>query len=327
VGDKWILLKIALLIAEKQVRDAKKSKENNELVSSILRKWKDIQSKDSLNVLNLEKLESELSRFCKVKKNVESIPSTEKNTLFSIGSEETGHCITEGYLTLKNKNQVPVFLGNGVKSAINTFVSTQALLGSKSTQAYFSTLNHPFTLGYKKTLYTYYVNKKLFYKNSALWNQIKTSVYHEARSKNFSPRITSFYTEPDMLYIVLNSNKSGHAAVFVRNSGTENKIGVNLRGPIKSAAKLKFIGEKCIRILLSSMKDFENHLCKLEEDILNQLIHGSVSNTKLKFKKPVGNRVLSEMGKQGLIKLTENGHALTSLGKWYLSTNKMKKTE
>jgi predicted transcriptional regulator len=85
---------------------------------------------------------------------------------------------------------------------------------------------------------------------------------------------------------------------------------------------LKYIGEKCIKVILSSMKDFENHLCKLEEDILTQLIHGSVSNTKLKFKKPAGERVLSEMEKQGLIQLTNNNYALTTLGKWYLSTKK-----
>jgi len=95
-----------------------------------------------------------------------------------------------------------------------------------------------------------------------------------------------------------------------------------LRGPMKSAAKLKYIGEKCIKVILSSMKDFENHLCKLEENILTQLIHGSVSNTKLKFRKPVGERVLSEMEKQGLIQLTNDGYALTTLGKWYLSTKK-----
>ena len=70
------------------------------------------------------------------------------------------------------------------------------------------------------------------------------------------------------------------------------------------------------------MKDFENHLCKLEEDILNQLIHGSVLNTKLKLKKPAGERVLSEMAKQGLMRLTKDGHALTTLGKWYLSIKK-----
>jgi len=322
VGDKWILLKIALLTAEKKIRSAKKSKERKVLAPSILEKWKNLQNKDYLNVLKVEELESELNQFLKIKKGEGRVANTDKNNLFSIGSEETGHCITEGYLTLENEIQVPVFFGNGVKSAINTFVATQILLGSKSTRAHFSNLSHPFRPGYKQTLYVYYINKKLFHKNSQLWNQVKISIYQEARSKVFNPRLTSFRAESDMLYIVLNSKKGERAAVFVRNSGTENKIGVNLRGPMKSAAKLKYIGEKCIKVILSSMKDFENHLCKLEEDILTQLIHGSVSNTKLKFKKPAGERVLSEMEKQGLIQLTNNNYALTTLGKWYLSTKK-----
>ena len=168
------------------------------------------------------------------------------------------------------------------------------------------------------------MKKKLFHKDSQLWNQVKTSIYQEARNKGFSPRLTSFSAEPDMLYIALGSKNGENGTVFVRNSGTENKIGVNLRGSMKSASKLKSIGEKCIKILLSSMKDFENHLCKLEENLLNQLIHGSVLNTKLKLKKPEGERVLSEMAKQGLIRLTKDGYDLTILGKWYLS---IKETE
>jgi len=283
-----------------------------------------VKNKDYLNVLKVEELESELNQFLKIKKGEGRVANSDKNYLFSIGSEETGHCITEGYLTLKNEIQVPVFFGNGVKSAINTFVATQFLLGSKPTRVYFANLTRPFPPGYKQTFYVYYVNKKLFHKNSQLWNQVKTSIYQEARNKGFSPRFTSFSAEPDMLYIALSLKKSENAAVFVRNSGTENKIGVNLRGPMKSAAKLKSIGEECIKILLSSMKDFENHLCKLEEDLLNQLIHGSVLNTKLKLKKPAGERVLLEMAKQGLIRLVKDGHTLTTLGKWYLS---IKETE
>ena len=322
VGDKWILLKIALLTAEKKIRAAKKLKGKKVLAASILEKWKNIQNKDSLNVLKVEELELELNKFLKIKKGEGHVANSDKRELFSIGSEETGHCITEGYLTFNNEIQVPVFFGNGVKSAINTFVATQFLLGSKPTRAYFANLTRPFPLGYKQTLYTYYVNKKLFHTNSQLWNQVKISIYQEARNKGFSPRLTSFSADPDMLYIALGSKKNENAAIFVRNSGTENKIGVNLRGSMKSAAKLKPIGEECIKILLSSMKDFGNHLCKLEENLLNQLIHGSVLNTKLKFKKPAGERVLSEMTKQGLIRLTKDGHALTILGKWYLSIKK-----
>ena len=105
-------------------------------------------------------------------------------------------------------------------------------------RAYVANLTHPFPPGYKQTFYTYYVNKKNFHKNSQLWNQVKTSIYQEARNQGFSPRLTSFSAEPDMLYIALGSKKSENAAIFVRNSGTENKIVVNLRGPINSTAKL-----------------------------------------------------------------------------------------
>jgi len=67
------------------------------------------------------------------------------------------------------------------------------------------------------------------------------------------------------------------------------------------------------------MKDPENHLYKLEHDILNQLKGGSVPPDKLKLKKATGKRVLAEMIRQGLIGLTGKGYAITPLGKWYRS--------
>ena len=45
-----------------------------------------------------------------------------------------------------------------------------------------------------------------------------------------------------MLYISLVSPKGTQAGVFVRNSGTENKISVNLRGAKGDGASLKAIG-------------------------------------------------------------------------------------
>ena len=144
------------------------------------------------------------TNFLEIKKG---ITSGNKNDFFSIGSEETGHCITEGYLSLKNEEEVPVFFGNGVKSAINTFVATQILLGSKSTRSYFSNLTHPFRSGYKQTFYTYYVNKNLFHKKSQLWDLLKVSIFQEALSKGFSPRLTNFSEEPDMLYVSLDIKK------------------------------------------------------------------------------------------------------------------------
>jgi hypothetical protein len=43
----------------------------------------------------------------------------------------------------------------------------------------------------------------------------------------------------------------------------------------------------------------------------------------LKLKKPLGDRVLSEMVKQNLIELTKKGYSLTKLGEWYQSTQSM----
>jgi len=320
VGDKWILLKIALLIVEKQFRDIQKFGDSKMLPSGLLKKWKHIQNKGTLDTWEFEDLESELDRFRQTtKKNITNINENDFSS-FAIGNEETGHNITQGFLVREDGKKTPVFFGNGLKSAINTFTATQFLLGSKPTRTYFYDLAHPFSSGFKKTFYIYYIKKELFYKNSKIWRRLKKIIYQEARSKGFNPRFTCFIEEPDMLYISLISENDAPAAIFIRNSGTENKIGINLRGPKIKTTKLKFIGQKCLEILLSSIKDFENHLYKLEQDICKQLIRGPVLNANLKLRKPHGRRVLSEMVKQGLIGLTKKGYALNPLGKWYQST-------
>ncbi|MBJ78826.1 MAG: hypothetical protein CMH80_03785 [Nitrospinae bacterium] len=321
VGDKWILLKIATLMAEDRIREIKKSSGSKPPSAKLLKKWKGMLENNYLDVTKFHELEAKLDFFAKNNKAKKNIASPNENNYFSfaIGSEETGHNITNGSLTLEDGRRISVLLGNGLKSAINTFVATQLLLESKPVRTYFSTLANPFPSGFKQTLYAYYVKKDLFKKNSLIWNRLKQSVHEEAQSKGFNLRITNFPEEPDMLYISLTSKDGGRGAVFVRNSGTENKIGVNLRGSKKDAAKLKSIGQQVVKTLLSSMKDPENPFYKLEQDILTQLKGGPMQAAKLKLKKATGGRVLSEMTKQKLIGLTTKGYALTPLGKWHRS--------
>ncbi len=243
---------------------------------------------------------------------------------FAVGSEETGHNITTGYLASEDGRQVPVFFGNGLKSAINTFAATQLLLGSKSVRTYFSTLRHPFPPGFKKTLYTYYVKKELFHLNSTVWNRLKKVIYEAGRGMGFKPRIIRFSEELDMLYVSLTLKNGSRAAVFVRNSGTENKTSINLRGAKRDGPKLKKIGVLCIHVLLSAMKDSNNHFHKIESAVLNQVVSGPIPEARLKLDKEFGSRVLTEMIKQGLISLTAKGYALTSLGKWYSAQQRPK---
>ena len=321
VGDKWILLKIAKLIVEERIRKIKKSNGSKPPSSKLLKKWKNMLDKESLDVITFHELETELDFFeknNKTKKNT-ALPDENNSFAFAIGSEETGHSITNGSLIREDGYRTPVFFGNGLKSAINTFTATQLLLESKPVRTYFSTLASPFPSGFKQNFYAYYVQKNLFQKNSQVWGRLKQFINEEAKSKGFNLKTTNFAEEPDMLYLSLTSKDGARGAIFIRNSGTENKIGVNLRGSKKDAGKLKSIGQQVIKILLSSMKDPENHLYKLEHDILNQLKGGSVPPDKLKLKKATGKRVLAEMIRQGLIGLTGKGYAITPLGKWYRS--------
>lgn len=325
VGDKWILQKIASLIVKKKFHQIKKFGLTKIIPLSLLKKWEHIKKNGAHDILKFEELESKLDQLWQAnqikKKNSFNITPIDENSFisFAIGSEETGHNITQGSLIREDGKKISVFFGNGLKSAINTFAATQFSLKSKPTKLYFSSLAHPFPSGFKQTFYAYYIKKELFYKNSKIWNHIKKIIYQEARSKEFKPRCVSFSEDPDMLYISLTSNNLTREAIFIRNSGTENKIGINLRGSKKNSSRLKTIGQKCVKILIASMKDVENYFYRLEQDIFKQLISGPVANVNLNLNKQNGRRVLAEMIKQNLIGFTKKGYTLTTLGKWYIS--------
>jgi len=325
VGDKWILLKIANLITETRICNLKKKIGGTAPINAMIKKWQSFQKNNTPNIMRFHELESKIDTLDEINKKKANLTEPENESFsFAVGSEETGHNITTGYLASEDGRQVPVFFGNGLKSAINTFAATQLLLGSKSVRTYFSTLRHPFPPGFKKTLYTYYVKKELFHLNSTVWNRLKKVIYEAGRGMGFKPRIIRFSEELDMLYVSLTLKNGSRAAVFVRNSGTENKTSINLRGAKRDGPKLKKIGVLCIHVLLSAMKDSNNHFHKIESAVLNQVVSGPIPEARLKLDKEFGSRVLTEMIKQGLISLTAKGYALTSLGKWYSAQQRPK---
>ena len=61
---------------------------------------------------------------------------------YGIGSEETGHNISKGYLGDAGSSR-EVFTGNGLKSALNTFVATRGLTAAEA--------HRPFEPGFKQT--------------------------------------------------------------------------------------------------------------------------------------------------------------------------------
>ncbi|MEE9258702.1 MAG: hypothetical protein V3U37_04085 [Nitrospinaceae bacterium] len=319
VGDKWILLRVAVMIIESRIRTLKKLT-GKPLPPALKKSWEAVRKHQWLDVSRFQELEENIERLIKKSsagKNL--VADSSVLSAFAVGSEETGHNITPGRLTREDGGSVPVFFGNSLKSALNTFAATAYLLDGKSPRTRYAFLRKPFRPGFKQTLYAYYVRQELFRKDSALWRRVKRSVFAEGKSRGYRVRTLNFAEDPDMLYISYTTAKGGEAAVFVRNSGTENKIGINLRGANRDARNLRAVGDNCIRILLEEMKDTENHYYKLELDVLSQIAEESVPENRLVVEKRACQRLSAEMMKQGLIRMTPKGYQLTGLGKWYIT--------
>lgn len=304
VGDKWILLKIHLALLEQKLLTAKLSKQKQ---TKIKNKIKPLQKTGVTSVNTLLDLDA----------SIPDAPDTAKNhsESLAVGSEETGHNITTGYLTLPNKKRIEVYSGNGLKSALNTFAATEQLAITLSPEKYIQSIRRPFSPGFKSTLYTYYIRQNLFYRDSQVWKKVKRLLLQTAKQNGYAGKTRIFPDDPDMLYISLAEGKAG---VFVRNSGTENKISVNLRGRKSDASKLKKIGLEVIKLLFSLLKDPDNALYKMELYALGQIASQPVTDEKLEVKNQYRLRLIDEMKKQNLIQPSPEGNRLTSLGKWYI---------
>lgn len=302
VGDKWILLRIAALIAETRLKSVK-----HKTAVSLKSKLNAMRRAGILDVHQFRELEEEIDRLPNPERNI-PIP-------LAVGSEETGHNITLGWLDTENGNRVPVFFGNGLKSALNTFAATSQLTKRKNVRASFAYLERPFKPGFKQTCYVYYVIKELFHATSAVWKRVKKCLFDEGKKLGYLCAVARFREDPDMLYVTLaprRGAKTKTGGIFVRNSGTENKIGVNLRGDRRDARKLKSIGERIVRILLSTLKDRQNRFYKQELEILQQIKRRQEIAASLEA------RILHEMQKQDLIRLAPKGFQLSPRGKWYI---------
>ena len=176
-------------------------------------------------------------------------------------------------------------------------------------------MSRPFNPGFKDTLYVYYIHQNLFFKESIVWKKVKQTLMQESKKRNYSSVIRNFSEDPDMLYI---SISAGKASIFVRNSGTEDKISINLRGSKSYASNLRQMGLEAIKILFTTLKNRDHHFYKLELHALSQLAPKNLKEKDLRVEKHSKTRLISEMQKQGIIKMDTIGFRLTALGKWYV---------
>lgn len=307
VGDKWILL-TATLSAIKPVVDEYVW----ERVESIA-----VSEKPSADAI--EKILDEQGVTL----------ATPDKISFVIGGEESGHSITPGVMSVGGA-KTSAFAGNGMKCLLNTFASTfnSGGFNALGVKQRYARLRAPFPAGFKKTMYAYYVDKNRWRRGVPLWESVKREALTGVADifGNVVVEEVRRPEEPDMLYLKI-STPGGPAALFIRNSGTEDKVGVNLRSPVKASADMLKIGERAFRVIMERMKDHEKPMAKAERELIERASQGGVPGS------PVGglstgeyDRLLAESGvKQALLAGVYPGALLTERGRWYHETMKAAK--
>jgi len=326
VGDKWILSRSTMAdlrsrldyIGENWKTTSEKNSKKFEQAKKQLEEFENLGVSEIEQLEKLEKSVDELINSQKIDINEVYRPDAHEN--FAIGAEVTGHVITKGHISGKNDELIPIYCGNGLKNALNTFVASKHI--GLTLRAWYNRMENPFKPGYKQTNYAYYIDKKLFFKNSKVWNQIKTLVETTVKELGWDCKQTEFSEDNDMLYLNLSvispTGKLDQASIFIRNSGTENKIGVNIRGAKRLKKHLGLLGETITRQLMSGMKDSNDEFCKMEWETVNNLYGQKIPEEEILIAPEKRSRLLTEMKKQLFIELTGRGYGLTQRGKWYV---------
>ena len=226
---------------------------------------------------------------------------------YGIGSEETGHNISKGLLDDAHGGERVIFTGNGLKSALNTFVATRGLSAADA--------HRPFTPGFKRTFYVYYTDKSALVDGSDVFRGVAAAI-EEACTLGPVRRVVH-EAEPDMLYLAVDADDgSQRAGIFVRNSGTEEKTGVNVRGSVEDQDALVAIGEAALLYLSAHMKDHAHAMAQAERAILEKLGDGVVAEADLPIPDGVmRERLLIELEhKEKVMRAVDGGFARTERG-------------
>ena len=242
----------------------------------------------------------------------------QQNNIFAIGSEESGHVITLAKMNSGHVNR-PVFIGNGLKCALNSLAAIQALRSAKNTPEFFEWLKCPFPSGFQKSLPVYYVDKSLLDEGSVLRTELEELLLANLNWPEMEVEIVKRQEEPEMLLLNVLENGLLAAAVFVRNSGTEDKLALYLRGRKELEVRLESLGEKIYPFLLFSFKNKNSPMAQAEQLVLLCLKDGAKQAIDLSFEqfaKISLNRLLHEMSsRQQLIKQEGDTWSITETGR------------
>ena len=207
----------------------------------------------------------------------------QSNNIFAVGSEMSGHLITLAKTRYGNVNR-SVFCGNGLKCAVNSLAAIQILRPTNNTPDFFEWLGNPFPSGFQRSLPVYYVDKSLLCEGSKLRDELEKLLLLNANWPGVEVKIEKRREEPEMLLLRVLEKGLPAAAVFVRNSGTEDKLLLYLRGRMEFAERLNEFADNVYRFLLLSFKNKNSAMAQAEQSILLCLSDEAKRTKKLRGK-------------------------------------------
>ncbi|MBT3352095.1 MAG: hypothetical protein HN400_12500, partial [Nitrospinaceae bacterium] len=258
--------------------------------------------------------------------------TTQGEGTFTLGGEESGHSIVPGRLSDAFGNSRLLAVGDGLKSFLNTCAAIGSLAEDMDIRAFYQTLAEPFPRGYKKTLYAYHVDRRRFEPGGEAWEAARAALETGAKDlpHGTSTRWAPLEDDPSVLYLAVDDSEGRPAAaIYVRNSGTERKIGVVLRGPVAWRAALYTVGQAVLNSLLPRMKDEADPNARAEAALLLRLSEGALDakavdemlerDPVVDYGAPVSSAgVRREALRGGLISEDGGMLCLAELGRWYL---------
>lgn len=189
-----------------------------------------------------------------------------------LGVENSGHVIIPIEITDKDSKKHELRTGNGLLTALYTIIAIKKLNLS------FDKVISPFKPMITKTYYTYFVDKNKFYKDSKVWKEDLTIINNKISEINLKKQFWAEINvkiedkeDKNMLYINFYLNKEIIGCIFVRNSGTEDKIATYIQTADFTSSFLLDLGKEINQNHKNLMKKKNSREYLIESKILEVL--------------------------------------------------------
>ncbi len=330
VGDKWLLREAACHLLGTYWEVLNTNLDNFEVLSQIEERAEQFAEEGDLDAVGLIGYLAEAESIA-LEHNIDIGGLSQDPGLltFSVGSEETGHSVTAGRIELPGEGRERVvYFGNGLKSALNLFAATRALSEESQGEEYYRRLHHPFEPGFKRTMQVYYTARERLRPGSEVFVELESLLKREGAKRldgGLEAELVRREEEPGMIYLAFNDTSSPagdpltRAAVFIRNSGTEEKTSVYLRCDGKYQEVLNELGEDLVVALSRLMKREDGPYARAESAVLGRIREsGDATLQQLSdlLREVDPQRLLVEMTiRQGFLRTAGDKLALTDLGR------------